>query len=259
MVILYEHPLSPFAQKVKIALAEKSVPFETRLPDFVSGSDPDFSATTPRLEVPTLIDGETKVFDSSIILEYIEDRWPTPPLLPASPAARARARMVEEVCDTYYEAINWAVMEIRVFGRATGSLAERLMARATEQTAGINAYLERQLGDAPYFGGTTFGWGDLSVVPPVSLAIGAGNGPAARSRLATWFERVRERPSVATTLKAGADSMQGFEMIPQLIASGHFKREYRDHRLEWMLRSGGTEIVLEGMRKGNIRFSVEMS
>jgi glutathione S-transferase/RNA polymerase-associated protein len=52
--------------------------------------------------------------------------------------------------------------------------------------------------------------------------------------------------------------MAGFEMLPQLVASGQFKREYRDHRLEWMLRSGGTEIVLEGMRRGTIRFSQEL-
>ena len=53
-------------------------------------------------------------------------------------------------------------------------------------------------------------------------------------------------------------AIPSFEMIPQLVASGHFKREYRDHRLDWMMRSGGAEIVLEGMRKGNIRFTHEL-
>jgi len=38
-----------------------------------------------------------------------------------------------------------------------------------------------------------------------------------------------------------------------------FKREYRDHRLEWMLRSGAVDVVLEGMRRGNIRFSAELA
>jgi len=91
MVLLYEHPLSPYAQKVKIALAEKGVAFECRLPDFMSGRDDAFAAANPRLEVPALVDGDTRVFDSTIILEYIEDRWPTPPLLPAAPAERAVA------------------------------------------------------------------------------------------------------------------------------------------------------------------------
>ncbi|HSV07757.1 MAG TPA: glutathione S-transferase family protein, partial [Candidatus Binatus sp.] len=213
---------------------------------------------SPRLEVPALVDGETTIFDSTVILEYIEDRWPTPALLPATPAARARVRMLEELCDTYYEAINWAGFEVRVFQRATGDLASRLMARAGEQIAGMNGYLERQLGNAPYFNGSAFGWGDLCVVPAVHAAALSDNPPVAGSALARWLDRVRARPSVATTFQQAADSMAGFEMIPQLIASGMFKREYRDHRLEWMVRSGGLDIVLDGLRQGNIRFTTEL-
>ena len=256
MVLLYEHPLSPYAQKVKIALSEKGVPFECRLPNFLGG-DAEFLAVSPRGEVPALIDGEARIFDSTVILEYIEDRWPTPPLLPGTPAERARVRMLEELCDTYYEAINWATYEIRVFQRAEGSLAELLLARIGTQVAGVNAYLDRQLGEAPYFNGAAFGWGDLAVVPHVQAASATGNSPT--GRLAAWLERVRERPSVATALEQASGSMEGFSMIPQLIESGAFKREYRDHRLEWMVRSGGVEIVLEGMRKSNIRFTSELS
>src|SRR2546428_9626206 len=196
MVLLYEHPLSPYAQKVKIALAEKGVAFECRLPDFMSGNDPDFAAANPRLEVPALVDGDTRVFDSTIILEYIEDRWPRPPLLPGTPAERARVRMIEDLCDTYFEAISWAAMEIRIFRRATGELADRLLARGAEQVAGVNAWLERQLGDRPWFNGATFGWGDLAVVPFVQGAATTGNPPAG-ARLAAWLERARARPSVA--------------------------------------------------------------
>jgi glutathione S-transferase/RNA polymerase-associated protein len=257
-VTLYEHPLSPYAQKVKIALLEKGIEFETRMPNFFGG-DPEFAAANPRLEVPTLLDGDVAVFDSTIILEYIEDRWPTPPLLPSTPAERARARMIEELCDTYYEAINWAIAEVRVFQRATGELADRLMERATAQTAGANAWLDRQLAGRPYFGGATFGWADLSVFPAVGGAARQGNGPAAGSALAAWLDRVQTRPSVVTVAEAALASMTGFEMLPQLVQSGQFKREYRDHRLEWMLRSGGVDIVLDGMKKGTIRLSHELA
>ena len=44
-----------------------------------------------------------------------------------------------------------------------------------------------------------------------------------------------------------------------MYEQGLFVREYRDHRLEWMMRSGGTQIVLDGMEKRNIRFSVELA
>src|SRR5436309_15298533 len=113
MVLLYEHPLSPYAQKVKIALAEKGVAFECRLPDFMSGRDDAFAAASPRLEVPALVDGETRVFDSTIILEYVEDRWPAPPLLPAAPAERARVRTLAAVRDTYPAPLRGAAGELR--------------------------------------------------------------------------------------------------------------------------------------------------
>ena len=260
MLTLYEHPLSPYVQKVKIALGEKGIPFETRMPDILGGSDREtFVAMNPRLEVPTLVDGEHAIFDSTIILEYLEEGWPEPPLLPSGPVERARARMVEEVCDTYYEAINWAIMEIRAFQRATGAAADRLLARASEQTAGVQAWLGRHLGTASFFGGTRFGWADCAVAPFVHSSALMGNAPSQGSPLAAWLDRIADRPPVVSTFEAAAASMQGFEMLPGLVASGHFKREYRDHRLEWMLRSGGADIVLEAMRNENIRFTREFS
>src|SRR5262249_14779030 len=198
------------------------------------------------------------IFDSTIILEYIEDRWPEPPLLPETPVARARARMIEEVCDTYYEAINWAIMEIRAFGRATGDAAEQLLAKATEQTVGVERWLERQLGTHPFFGAARFGWADCAVAPLVHASAVMGNAPAPGA-LADWLERIRTRPTVIATFEAATASMQGFEMLPGLLQSGLFKREYRDHRLEWMLRSGGVDVVLEGIRNENIRFTRTVS
>ena len=87
----------------------------------------------------------------------------------------------------------------------------------------------------------------------------SGHAPAAGSALAAWLDRVRERPSVAQTFADATHALGGFEMLPELVRSGQFVREYRDHRLEWMLRSGGVDIVLEGMRARNIRFSHELS
>ena len=48
-------------------------------------------------------------------------------------------------------------------------------------------------------------------------------------------------------------------LVAGAVESGLFKREYRDHRLEWMIRSGGIDVVLEGLKKNNIRFSNELS
>src|SRR5258708_27254450 len=108
MVTVYEHPLSPYAQKVKIALREKGVPFEVALPGGLGagGAAGDFVRANPRAEVPVLIDDAAEIFDSTIILQYIEDNWPTPRLLPATPAARAPAPMIEERVDPHLEALH---------------------------------------------------------------------------------------------------------------------------------------------------------
>ena len=98
-MLLYEHPLSSYAQKVKIALREKGLDFKAETPPALGSgkAEGQFAAASPRNEVPALIDGDARIFDSTIILEYLEDKFPSPPLLPRDPALRAKARMIEEV------------------------------------------------------------------------------------------------------------------------------------------------------------------
>ena len=260
-VIVYEHPLSPYAQKVKIALDEKGVPYETKMPNAIGSGQPDreFLKANPRGEVPALIDGETMIFDSTIILEYIEDKWPTPALLPKSPSERASARTIEEVMDTLFEPINWGMGEIRWFKRAEGERARIIEARAMSQARGIYEWLTRHLGSAPWFGGNTFGWADLSVVPYLNGARGSGIGPDENFALGQWLKRANARASEQKSAKAAADSLVGMTQVAGAVQSGLFKREYRDHRLEWMIRSGGLDVVLEGLKNDNIRFSNELS
>jgi glutathione S-transferase/RNA polymerase-associated protein len=259
MLRLYEHPFSPYAAKVKIALREKAVAFEPVQPERNQAGDPigEYVEANPRVEVPALIDGEVKIFDSTIILEYIEDKWPTPPMLPKSPAERARVRMLEEVMDTHYEPINWGLSEIRSFGRATGALAEMLEKKAAAQIASYYAWLEKQLGDREWFNGDDFGWGDLAVVPFLNGTRGHGHRPAADSKLGAWMKRANARPSVAAGTKDITDLLaagQGIGNAAEMVEKGLMKREYRDHRLEWMIKLGGMEVITKGLERGNIRF-----
>jgi glutathione S-transferase len=254
-----EHPLSPYAQKVKIALTEKGQAFTTSMPGGIgSGSTPtDFMAASPRGEVPVLVVDGRSLFDSTIILEFIEDRWPTPPLLPKDPFERARARTIEELCDTQYEAITWGLSEIAWFRRAEGEQADAMRKTAGEQIGRLNAWLDRQLGDAPWFGGEAFGWADLCAAPFVEGAARSGFPPADSSRLAIWLDQVRARPSVAVTFDQARQALVALSQVASVVESGLFKRQYRDHRLEWMIRSGGLDVVVRGVEKANIRFNDE--
>ena len=255
-MLLYDAPGSPYAQKIKIALREKSIAFTTEVPDSLGTgrTDDAFGTGNPRAEVPMLVDGETRIFDSTIILEYIEERWPAPPLLPATPEARAAARMTEDVCDTQYEAVTWGFGEVKWFGRATGTLAETLFAAAARQTAVLQDWLAGRLGAADWFGGDQFGRADLAVAPLLHRSVLNGMGPVAGSALAEWYARASARPSVATTFAEYAAAAARMPATLAAFKSGQKTREYRDHRLEWMIKSGGIDIVLAGLRDGSIRF-----
>jgi glutathione S-transferase/RNA polymerase-associated protein len=259
-VTVYDHPLSPYAQKVKIALMEKGVAFEAPLPTAIGSgvASGAFAEASPRGEVPALVDEDgTRVFDSTVILEYVEERWPEPPLLPETPAERARVRMLEDAMDTHFEAITWGLAEIHAFGRASGALAERMTAQAAEQLAAWFAWLSGQLGARPWFNGARFGWGDLCVAPFLNGAAGFGHVPG--GALGDWLERANQRPSVAACAKAAREaaaqsSQIGLAQVRAALEAGAFQREYRDHRLEWMIKTGGLEVVAAGLAKKNIRF-----
>ena len=249
---LYEHPFSPYVQKVKIvAMKERRV--RGRGPRRIQRANP-IGKTNPRLEVPALVDDGFAIFDSTIILDYVEEKWPAPACCPRH-RANARVRMIEDVCDTYYEAINWGLMEVRAWKRVTGDAAKQLEAKASEQTAGVFAWLERELGEANDFNGASFGYGDLSVYPHV------------RGSIVRAIRQKPERPSPhgplasknvpASARRSKLRSSLRFLWIScrRCSSRGAFARQYRDHRLEWMIRSGGVDVVLAGLKKKTIRSS----
>jgi glutathione S-transferase/RNA polymerase-associated protein len=163
--------------------------------------------------------------------------------------------------DTHFEAITWGLSELSWFKRAEGAQAEAIRAAAADQLAGFYAWLERQLGDRAWFNGEAFGWGDLAVFPFVHGAVGHGYAPPEGSRLAAWRARANGRPSVAQTLDdlRAWSREAGMGDVAELVAKGLFKRQYRDHRLEWMIKTGGLDVVLKGVERDNIRFAPDFA
>jgi glutathione S-transferase len=254
---LIEHPRSPYAQKVRILLREKAIPFTTRLPDGVgSGALADeLQRANPRLEVPILKIGSASLFDSTIILEFLEETYPESALMPVQPLARARARTIEDVFDTHWEAVNWGLGEIDLWRRAGEALGTLLRAEAEREVRFLYRWLERQLGEADWLSGSQFGWTDLCAAPFVATTERFGLPPQPGSAVERWFERLRARPSVRDTIAEAAALHREMPELIALMENGSFKRQYRDHRLEWMIRAGGVQVVLDGIAKGNIRFT----
>ena len=260
MLKLYEHPLSAYAMKVKIALNEKGIEYETAIPDGMSTGTAggEFVDANPRAEVPTLVDGDFRVFDSTVILEYIDEKWPAPALLPKAPAERARVRMIEDVMDTQYEQNNWGTFEVLRYKRASGPLADKLLAYGKRNIEQLQTWLERALGNRLWFNGDAFGRGDLCVIPYLNRSAGYGYLPPKGSQLVAWFERVNQRDSVAKVRAQMQATLEKMPDLSQMLKNGQVVRQYRDHRLEWMIAAGGLPVVVEGIEKGTIRFSREI-
>ena len=88
---------SPYAMSVFVALTEKGIPFELKTVDLEAGANraEDFAARSLTQRIPTLVDGDFALSESSAITEYLEELQPDPALYPAALKARARARQVQ--------------------------------------------------------------------------------------------------------------------------------------------------------------------
>lgn len=258
-LFLHDHPASSYAQKVRMTLRLKGIPFDKKVPEGVGSGQkvPGLAAANPRVEVPALEDGDFKIFDSKIILEYLEDKYPEHPLMPKDAKARAEFRMIEEICDTQYEGINWGLGEINWCERATGELKEKLTAQAKSQIEEIQSWLAEKLGDKEYFNGSTPGFADIAVIPYYNRSMLYGFHPPEGSALYRWRERVMEIPAFKETYEemVAASKQMAASLKDTFKAGSGRRREYRDHRLEWMIKSGGIGVVTKGLEEDTIRFS----
>ena len=92
--------LSPYVRKVLVCLELKGIPYRIDpIAPFVGNED--FSRLSPLRRIPVLIEGDLVLNDSTVICEYLQDRFPAPSLYPADPVERAKARWLEEYADSY--------------------------------------------------------------------------------------------------------------------------------------------------------------
>ena len=92
MIKLYDFKSSPNCQRVKIVLAEKNLPYEIVPVDLRAQEQktPDYLKLNPYGKVPVLTDDDTVLYESCIINEYLEEKYPNPPLLPKDPGEKSQ-------------------------------------------------------------------------------------------------------------------------------------------------------------------------
>ncbi|VAW59347.1 Stringent starvation protein A [hydrothermal vent metagenome] len=89
---LFTSPICPYCHLVRIVLAEKDITFESLDVDLNEPPE-DLSELNPYNTVPTLVDRELVIYDARVIVEYLDERFPHPPLMPVDPVSRAKTRL----------------------------------------------------------------------------------------------------------------------------------------------------------------------
>jgi glutathione S-transferase len=228
MLELYHNNLSVNAQKVRIVLAEKDVPWVSRHLSFTKGEHLTlgFKALNPRGLVPVVVHDGDVIIESSVICSYLDEVFPVPPLTPEHPLERAVMRLWCKLPDDSLHIACGTVTFAISFGQqlkqqAGADLEARLMkmpdpARRERQRIliekGIEAPLFRdhikiydkaiadmdtQLSKTPWLACDTYSLADAVMTPYIERAdrLGLAGLWESRPRVADWYARIKARPS----------------------------------------------------------------
>jgi glutathione S-transferase len=190
---LISHHLCPYVQRAAISFAEKNTPFERV--DINLAKKPDwFLALSPLGKTPVLQVGRTAIFESSVILEYLEDTL-SAPLHPSDPLKRAEHRSWIEFASAILSDIAglYAADDFTKFEIKKDALSKKF------------AYVETHLTHAPYFAGTKFTLVDAAFAPVFRYFDVFDTLPdfdilTAKPKLQSWRAALAERPSVKTAV-----------------------------------------------------------
>ncbi|MFQ5785424.1 MAG: glutathione S-transferase family protein [Alphaproteobacteria bacterium] len=216
----------PFAQRTHIALREKGLDYAHREVD-LSNKPAWFEAVSPYSKVPVLKRGDTVIYESAIINEFIEETWPEPPLMPADPARRAAARIWIDFANTRFSVSFYKVLLERdpeKRGDIAAALTTQLRFMETEGLA--------RLGAAPYWLGGDISLVDIAFYPHFErfAALTHYRGVAIPDdcpRLKAWLTAMRERESVRATAHSDDYYIESYVKYADGSASGVTAREMR--------------------------------
>jgi glutathione S-transferase len=190
---LMSHKLCPYVQRAVISLTEKNVPFERSTIDL--NNKPDwFSELSPLGKTPVLKVDDTAIFESAVILEYLEETQANP-LHPQDPLKRAQNRAWIEFGSSVLNDIAgfYNAKDASTFGAKTSALSEKFFR------------LESELGRGPYFNGPLFSLVDAVFAPvfryfDVFDEIADFGILAGKPKVQAWRKILAARPSVRTAV-----------------------------------------------------------
>lgn len=199
---LYHDVPSTNCDRVKIVLAEKGLAWDgiwVKLGKMEQKS-PDHLKRNPYGKIPVLDEDGKILFESCIINEYLDEKYPNPPLQPKDPYLRARGRILVDYFLNFLHEPYWALRgEIRM-KKNEADRDQKIIAESRAELSQRLQYLETELGDKPYMLGD-FSLVDIDILPrfPRMESFGVIPSPSL-PRLSAWYERMKQRPSVKAIL-----------------------------------------------------------
>jgi len=217
-LIVYGGSLSPFVRKVCVVMAEKGVEFTIENVNPFA-PPPEFLTISPLKRIPVLRDTDqpepNTLSDSSVICDYLEHKFPNPPLYPKDPFLRARALWYEEYADSVLAVtIGPGLFFQRVVKKMMKQQPDEALCAATmtEKLPPLFDYLEKEIGDREYFVGDAFTIADVTVGTMLVNFEHAGETVDAKRwpKLAAYGQRIHARPSFKGLIEKERPLVQRF-------------------------------------------------
>ena len=190
---LFSDPMCQYSHRVRIVLAEKGVTVDIEDIDPKSVTEEILEAN-PYGTLPTLVDRDLALYDSNVVMEYLDERFPHPPLLPVYPVARAESRLW-----IYRIERDWCVLIDQIKASPDGKKADAARKEFRESLVTIAGIFE----EMPYFMSEEFTLVDCCLAPMLwrlpELGISLPNNRHVKP-LHEYMERLFERPSFQESL-----------------------------------------------------------
>jgi glutathione S-transferase len=209
---LYGHPFSSYTQKVLVALYENETPFEFRCigPD-TPRHVAEWLRRWPLRKFPLLVDGDRSIAESSIIIEYLQLKYPGPVgLLPADPMVALEVRFLDRffdlhVMDAMQIAVDSALNRVPV-------KSEEGLVIATERLLRAYDWAEGKLADRTWAAGEAFTMADCAAAPFLFYADWVHRIPDRCPVLRAYRARLLTRPSFARAVEEARPFRSNFPL-----------------------------------------------
>ncbi len=201
MLKLYCFPRSGNSREVKIVLAEKNIPFE---PIDVHANkevkeSPQFKKASPKGTVPAIIDGEVYLSEAFLINQYLDEKHPSPPLMPKDPSGKEEIRQFVTRIDKAM-VLNIGLLVIECLLKPKDQQRDDFKVKKRDEVLNAMRELDRQLEGREYLFGD-YSLADVAVTPHLAALPLLGSGiPQELNNITAWFKRIQARPSFKQSL-----------------------------------------------------------